>query len=163
MASPNHIKSIAVINNLKHKGVISVLIDDKKTMTAELEIKQEVVEKNSPLQLSFNEVTPEKLLIAKDIFNESKVIQKKVFNDAKDGSNLDLEPIFEVTNKSVDAIFDSPDSLACIVNIRHKDEYLLEHSISVSIYLTIFACYLNIDKATTQEMALGAFYMMWVK
>jgi len=157
LASPNHIKSGAVINNLKHKGVISVLIDDEKTAYAESETPKEAIVKEAPSQLSSNEVTPEKLLIAKEIFNESKAIQKKVFNDAKDGSELDLEPICEVTNKSVDAIFDSPDSLACIVNIRHKDEYLLEHSISVSIYLTIFACYLNINKATTQEMALGAF------
>ncbi|MDX2370942.1 MAG: HD-GYP domain-containing protein [Colwellia sp.] len=156
LASPNHIKSSSVINNLKNKGVVSVLIDDEKTITTELEIKKEVVE-SPPSQLSSNEVTPEKLQIAKQIFNESKAIQKKVLNDAKNGSDLDLESISEVTNKSVDAIFDNPDSLACIVNIRHKDEYLLEHSISVSIYLSIFASYLNIDKATAQDMALGAF------
>ncbi len=156
LASPSHIKSTAVINNLKNKGVGSVLIDDEKTITAQLAVKKEVVD-NPPSQLSSNEVTPEKLQIAKQIFNESKAIQKKVFNDAKDGSDLDLKPIFEVTNKSVDAIFDNPDSLACLVNIRHKDEYLLEHSISVSIYLSIFASYLNIDKATAHKMSIGAF------
>lgn len=156
LASPNHIKSSAVINNLRSKGVKSVLIDDEKTIIVELESIPEVVEK-PPSQLSTNEVTAEKLQIAKQIFNESKAIQKKVFNDAKNGCDLDLEPISDITNKSVDAIFDNPDSLACIVNIRHKDEYLLEHSISVSIYLSIFASYLNIDKAIAQEMALGAF------
>lgn len=156
LASPNHIKSSAVINNLRSKGVKSVLIDDEKTIIVELDPISKVVE-NPPSHLSSNELTPEKLKIAKQIFNESKAIQKKVFNDAKNGSDLDLEPISELTNKSVDAIFDNPDSLACIVNIRHKDEYLLEHSISVSIYLSIFASYLNIDKATTHKMTIGAF------
>lgn len=156
LASPKHIKSSAVINNLRSKGVKSVLIDDEKTIIVELEPISTVVE-NPPSHLSSNELTPEKLKIAKQIFTESKAIQIKVFSNTKDGSDLDLEPISEVTNKSVDAIFDNPDSLACIVNIRHKDEYLLEHSISVSIYLSIFACYLNIDKTTIQEMALGAF------
>jgi HD-GYP domain-containing protein (c-di-GMP phosphodiesterase class II) len=156
LASPSHIKSTEVINNLKKKGVESVLIDDEKTIVVELKETPDVVG-NPPTQLSSNEVTPEKLQVAKQIFTESKAIQKKVFNDAKEGCNLDLAPIFEVTNKSVDAIFENPDSLACIVNIRHKDEYLLEHSISVSIYLLMFSSYLNIDKATAQEMALGAF------
>lgn len=156
LASPNHIKSSAVINNLRSKGVKSVLIDDEKTIIVELDPISKVVE-NPPSHLSSNELTPEKLKIAKQIFNESKAIQKKVFNDAKNGSDLNLEPISELTNKSVDAIFDNPDSLACIVNIRHKDEYLLEHSISVSIYLSIFASYLNIDKATTHKMTIGAF------
>ena len=157
LASPNHIKSSAVINNLRSKGVKSVLIDDEKTIVVELEAIAEAVENPPSHHLSSNEVTPEKLKIAKQIYNESKAIQTKVFSDAKEGGDLDLAPISEVTNKSVDAIFDNPDSLACIVNIRKKDEYLLEHSISVSIYLSIFACYLNIDKTITQEMALGAF------
>ena len=156
LASPSHIKSIGVINNLRNKGVESVLIDDEKTLVVESEATQEIVEEHSS-HLSSNELTPEKLQIAKQIFTESKTIQHKIFSDAKDGCDLELEPILEVTNKSVDAIFDNPDSLACIVNIRHKDEYLLEHSISVSIYLSIFASYLNIDKVTAHEMSIGAF------
>jgi HD-GYP domain-containing protein (c-di-GMP phosphodiesterase class II) len=156
LAAASHIKSDAVINNLRDKGVESVLIDDEKTISIELEKVQDVSE-TSTVPLSINELTPEKLQAARKIFTESKVIQKKVFSDAKNGCDLDIEPIAEVTNKSVDAIFDNPDSLACIVNIRHKDEYLLEHSISVCIYLTIFASYLKIDKATAQEMSMGAF------
>jgi HD-GYP domain-containing protein (c-di-GMP phosphodiesterase class II) len=156
LASPSHIKSTGVINNLRKKGVKSVLIDDEKTIFFDLEAIEEVVE-NQPSDLSSNRLTPEKLRIAKQIFTESKVIQQKVFSDAKKGCDLELEPILEVTNKSVDAIFDNPDSLACIVNIRHKDEYLLEHSISVSIYLSIFSSYLNIDKVTAHEMSIGAF------
>jgi len=156
LTAASHVKSNAVINNLRVKGVESVLIDDEKTISLELEKVLDISE-TSTEQLSINELTPEKLQAAKQIFTESKAIQKKVFSDAKNGCDLDIEPIAEVTNKSVDAIFDNPNSLACIVNIRHKDEYLLEHSISVCIYLTIFASYLKIDKATAQEMSMGAF------
>lgn len=156
LTSPSHIKSIAVINNLRNKGIKSVLIDDDKTIAVELDVRQALV-KNPPDHLSSNELTPEKLRIAKEIFSESKVIQQKVFSDAESVCDLDIEPILAVTNKSVDAIFNNPDSLACIVNIRRKDEYLLEHSISVSIYLSIFSSYLNIDKAIAHEMSIGAF------
>lgn len=155
LASPSHIKSFGVINNLKSKGVKSVLIDDEKTLVVK-EASQNTVN-NQSISLSPSELTPEKLQVAQQVFTESKAIQHKIFSDAQSGADLDLAPILEVTNKSVDVIFNNPDSLACIVNIRRKDEYLLEHSISVSIYLSMFASYLNIDKAIAQEMALGAF------
>jgi len=156
LASPSHIKSLGVISNLKKKGVESVLIDDEKTLSVGENPVTSAVESQST-SLAPNEITLEKLQAATQIFTESKAIQNKVLSDIKSGSEIELEPVSEGINKSVDVIFDNPDSLACIVNIRHKDEYLLEHSISVSIYLSMFASYLNIDKATTQEMALGAF------
>lgn len=88
LASPNHIKSSAVINNLRSKGVKSVLIDDEKTIVVELEAIAEVVENPPSHHLSSNEVTPEKLKIAKQIYNESKAIQTKVFSDAKEGGGF---------------------------------------------------------------------------
>jgi len=156
LASPSHIKSLGVISNLRNKGVESVLIDDEKTLTVEKTTPTTVIE-NQSTSLAPNELTPEKLQMATQILTESKAIQNKVLSDIKSGSEIELEPVSEGINKSVDVIFDNPDSLACIVNIRHKDEYLLEHSISSSIYLSMFASYLNIDKAIIQEMALGAF------
>ena len=155
LASPSHIKSFGVINNLKSKGVQSVLIDGDKTIVVEEASK--IAANNQSVALSPCELTLEKLQLSQQVFTESKAILNKIFSDAKEGVDLDLATILEVTNKSVDVIFNNPDSLACIVNIRHKDEYLLEHSISVSIYLSMFASYLNIDKAIAQEMALGAF------
>jgi len=156
LTSSSHIKSTAVIKKLKNKGIKTVLIDDEKTIVTEVDIKQASIEISAE-HLSPNELTPEKLRVAREIFNESKAIQQKIFSDAKNGCDLDLTSISAVNNKSVDAIFNNPDSLACIVNIRKKDEYLLEHSISVSIYLSIFSNYLNIDKATAYEMSIGAF------
>jgi len=144
LSSPGHIKNQAVINHLKSKGVETVLIDPNKTL-----VKEEAI-------------TAKKLLVeevkqAKEIFNESKNIQRKLFADAQSGCELDLAPVIEITNKSVDAIFNNPDSLACIVNIREKDEYLLEHSVSVAVYMAIFARYLNIERSIVEELSVGAF------
>lgn len=144
LSSSGHIKSQAVIKHLKSKGVESVLIDPSQTL-----VKEETI-------------TAKKLLIeevkqAKEIFNESKNIQRKVFADAQNGCELDLTPVIEITNKSVDAVFNNPDSLACIVNIREKDEYLLEHSVSVAVYMAIFARYLKIERAIVEELSIGAF------
>ena len=70
---------------------------------------------------------------------------------------VDLSPVIEVTNKSIDAIFNNSDSLACMINIREKDEYLLEHSVAVSVYITIFAHYLNMSREVIEHLSIGAF------
>ncbi len=145
LTAPGHIKSKAVINHLKSKKVLSVFIDDDKTLLPE------------PKPLKDRATIAAEVKVAQEIFTQSKAIQKEVFSSALNGTTLDLEPVIEVTNKSVDAIFNNPDSLACMVNIREKDEYLLEHSVSVSIYIAIFARHLNISKKVVQHLSIGAF------
>ncbi|MBA6364675.1 HD-GYP domain-containing protein, partial [Colwellia sp. BRX8-8] len=66
-------------------------------------------------------------------------------------------PVIEITNKTIDTVFKNADALACVINIRKKDEYLLEHSVSVSVLMTIFARFLKIDKKIIQLLSVGAF------
>lgn len=144
LSSPGHIKSNKIINNLISKDVFSVYIDDSKTLPQVSKSKTKA------------EITAE-VKKAKEIFNESKNIQKDLFAKALSGAIVDLKPVMEVTNKAVDAIFNSPDSLACMVNIREKDEYLLEHSVAVSVYIIIFAYHLKMSKEVVQHLSIGAF------
>ncbi len=144
LSAPGHIKSNKVISHLKKKNVISVFIDESKTLIQPKKKKNEAK-------------IIEEVRQAKAIFNESKNIQKDLFANALSGATIDLAPVMEVTNKAVDAIFNSPDSLACMVNIREKDEYLLEHSVAVSIYITIFAHHLKMNKKVVHNLSVGAF------
>lgn len=150
LTAAGHIKSQAVIKHLKSKNVYCVLIDDSKTIAASNEKTESTHIKPSPLNR-------EQLEQAKEIFNQSKSIQKKLFSDALSGSSLNLSPVIEVTNKSIDAIFNCPDALACMLNIREKDEYLLEHSVAVSVYITLFGRYLGLERDIIEQLSIGAF------
>jgi HD-GYP domain-containing protein (c-di-GMP phosphodiesterase class II) len=150
LAHAAHIKHSKVIENLKKKGVESVLIDTTKTIDEALSVAlPETADNIGPVIL---EVTK-----AKKLFNQSKKIQHQVFQDVQHGRPVDLAPVVEVTNLSIDAIFKNPDALACVINIRDKNQYLLEHSVSVSVLMTIFARFLKIDRHTVQQLAIGAF------
>ena len=150
LTAAGHIKSKAVIKHLKRKNVYCVLIDDSKTIITSSKKPEPILAKSSPINLK-------ELKQAQEIFNQSKLIQQKLFNDALSGSSLDLSSVVEVTNKSIDAIFNSPDSLACMLNIREKDEYLLEHSVAVSVYITLFARYLGLARDIIEQLSVGAF------
>jgi HD-GYP domain-containing protein (c-di-GMP phosphodiesterase class II) len=149
LKSPGHIKNIKVIDNLIKKSVHSVIIDTSKTIVSESHNEKST---QTNQQLVIQQVKE-----AREIFNESKEIQKTILNAALCGATLDLSPVIDITNRSIDAIFNSPDSLACILNIREKDEYLLEHSVAVSIYITLFSRFLSLDRSTTEKLSIGAF------
>jgi HD-GYP domain-containing protein (c-di-GMP phosphodiesterase class II) len=68
-----------------------------------------------------------------------------------------MEPVKKVTRVSTDLIFSNPNALSCVINIRNKDEYLLEHSVSASVLMTMFAVYLKIDKDIVNQLAISAF------
>jgi HD-GYP domain-containing protein (c-di-GMP phosphodiesterase class II) len=145
-----HIKNNKTINGLKLKGVESVLVDTTKTIDEALSIQHpETIEKPGPVIL---EVTK-----AKKLFNHSKKIQQQIFLDVQQSRSINITPIIDVTNQTIDAIFKNPDALTCIINIRNKNEYLLEHSASVSVLMTIFARFLKIDRKIIQQLAIGAF------
>ena len=143
LTSPGHIKSEAVIKRLVDKGVKSVFIDPKQTINPNAKKDRETVAAD--------------LRKAKKVFDQSKTIQRKVFDDALAGAEIDVAPILDITNQTVDTVFNAPDSIACVINIREKDEYLLEHSISVSVYMTLFARHLGIKRKIIEHLSIGAF------
>lgn len=154
LTNSGHIKNSSVIQNLIGKGVESLTIDTSKTLnmkSAQIDIDGDF----SPIIPPTSAIL--ELKKAKKIFTESKQIQQKVFDDAFAGKALDIEPIHNVTDKTIDAIFKNPDALTCVINIRKKDEYLLEHSVSVSVLMTIFARFLKIEKSIIQQLSIGAF------
>jgi len=159
LSAAGHIKSSKVINNLKNKHVISVLIDPSKTLDATPVNASTVVPtvENSPTITPQRAKVTAQLKAAKAIFGESKAVQKSLFDKALSGANIELSPVIDVCNKSIDAIFNNPDALACVVNIRDKDAYLLEHSVAVSVYITIFARFLKLDREIIEQLAVGAF------
>mgnify|MGYP000049773546 CR=1 FL=1 len=151
LTQSGHIKNHAVIQNLIAKGVESLLIDTAKTLTDSNDSTNSEPENapHSPAILEINK--------AKKLFHESKVIQRQVFEDAQLGRELNLSPIIDVTNKTIETIFRNPNALTCVINIRKKDEYLLEHSVSVSVLMSIFARYLKLDRQIIQSLSVGAF------
>ena len=71
---------------------------------------------------------------ARKVFTEAKNVHRRILNDIINGREINVEPVIHATNNTIEAVFKNPDALACVINIRKKDEYLLEHSVSVSIF-----------------------------
>ncbi|ABE55679.1 metal dependent phosphohydrolase [Shewanella denitrificans OS217] len=166
-----------IIDALKSKSVEKVLIDASKTRivadqnatTPSPSVATPSVTTKKGTKTSSESVKPkaasvrtkyqfnQEVIKAKQVFAESKAIQAKLFHNAQRGLPLEMESVCKITSESTDLIFNNPNALACVLNIRNKDEYLLEHSVSVSILMTMFALYLKIDRDIVNQLAIGAF------
>lgn len=164
LTQPGWVESEQVIQALKAKSIEKLLIDLSKTRVQTNKTKPVappsatlVPKQDNPQQDSSKILFNQEIAKARAVFNESKNIQKKLFHNAQNGLLLELEPVYRITSESTDIIFNNPNALACVLNIRNKDEYLLEHSVAVSVSMTMFAVYLKMDKDIVNQLAIGAF------
>jgi HD-GYP domain-containing protein (c-di-GMP phosphodiesterase class II) len=155
LAKPGLLENELVIDALKRKSVEKLLIDLSKSRvkSKHTEIVPFVPEAPKAFKHTFNQEAAK----AKSVFNEAKLIQQKLFRNAQKGLPLELVSVRKITTESTDIIFNNPNALACVLNLRNKDEYLLEHSVAVSLLMTMFAVYLKIDKDIVNQLAIGAF------
>ena len=56
----------------------------------------------------------------------------------------------------IDSVLRNHNALACIGRIREKDNYLMEHSINLSVLMGIFAKAMKIDRETMHQAMVGA-------
>jgi len=169
------VRDFKSIEFLIKKGVLRVKVDTSKHLEesenkvygllseqpverTEEKPKQTKLDKNKtkPVKPKSDDF-PQRLVSAKKTFDDAKQAQSKILEDIQQGKSIDPGPIKNLTNQSIETIFENPDALTCVLNIRNKDEYLLEHSVSVSILMSIFARYLKFDKSLIQDLAVGAF------
>lgn len=159
-----YVRSDTTIAKLKSAGILKVIIDPSKTLKTEQDAATESVEPADDSSEDDGSYDPtqktakmtSELTKASRLYTEALSYQEKVFQDIKDGKTIDPEPAKDITSSFIDSVFRNQDALACMTQIREKDSYLLEHSVNVSILMTILAKHLHMDKETIHELATGA-------
>jgi len=147
------------ITQLKKSNVTYLTIDPSRTKIKENIENTAIPEEefldetsNKPIKSLDNEMKK-----ANKLYNNAKVLQRKILDDITKNKVINAEEVQESTNAIVDSIFRNQDALSCMSRLRIKDDYLVEHSLNVSILMTIFCKHLGIERAIMEELALGAF------
>lgn len=147
------VRTPEMIAHLKAKGILDVTIDTNKQLSKGEEDSElgHDIKMEEPERTSFDQ----ELGNATRLYDQAKGLQQKLLEHVRDGKRIDLEPVRELSTQFIDSVFANQDALACLTRIRDKDAYLLEHSINVSILMSIFAKHLKYDKETVEELAYG--------
>ncbi|MCO7189156.1 HD-GYP domain-containing protein [Pseudoalteromonas sp. XMcav2-N-2] len=160
--SQGWVRTEGAIGSLQKAGVLEVEIDPDKTLQAKTKVQsepqneqhQDNVTVHDPWHISTS--VEAELDHASALYEEAKGLQEKAFADVKAGKAISVEEFKQTASGFIDSIFRNQDALACIARIREKDSYLLEHSLNVSILMSIFAKHLGLERDIIEQLATGA-------
>jgi len=156
--SEGYIFKDSSIAQLKKSLVTFVEIDPSRTKQAKK--KETVKQANSneaPIKKPSTTSLDNEMKKASKLYNSAKILQKKILNDITHNKVINTQVVQESTNAIVDSIFRNEDALSCMSRLRIKDDYLVEHSLNVSILMTIFCKHMNVERKIMEDLALGAF------
>lgn len=152
ITSEGFVKTDRLLQALRQKGVLEVLVDPSRSTVALPQTASEPALVAKPSKAALSQEMPKAI----QLYQEAKQLQQKAFNDVLAGQSLNLAPFQACADGIIDSIFRNQDALLCVSQIREKDAYLLEHSVNVSILMTIFAKHLGFDLALIEQLATGA-------
>lgn len=93
---------------------------------------------------------------ARQIHGEAQALVGQLFGNIKLGQAMDLSPVHAVADSLLDSVFRNHSALTCLGRIRQKDNYLLEHSVNLSVLMSIFGKSVKLDREAMRETVIGA-------
>ena len=158
MRSKGVVKTQAIIDSLKAKGILTVEVDltkSKLPQTAEpVETAAQDVKK-APVKT----VGRDSINEASDLYNNALTIQSSFLKSLQNDAVTDLSTMESLSHSLIESVFDNKDALSCLTMIKNTDKYLLEHSINCSVLSGIFCKFLGYDRDIIEQVSLGTLLM----
>lgn len=159
--SEGYVLNKSTIDKMKKSGIKRLIVDPSKQKKAD-KIDKVLPEdiKSTPLSSRKKKIEisiEQEMQLAHKLYQDAKGVQSKVLKNVADGKKIDAAEVKQTSDAIVDSIFRNQDALACMARLRIKDEYLMEHSLNVSILMSIFTKHLNFERSLIEQLALGAF------
>ncbi|WP_028116622.1 HD-GYP domain-containing protein [Ferrimonas senticii] len=151
------IRSPQVLRLLQQQGVASVMVDfDRSSATLHPQPgtnnQSQATSVTKTNAANFSEELPR----AQKLYNQARKLQQRTMENLLHGDGIDLQAIDKTAEAFIDSIFRNADALGCLRLLRDKDEYLLEHSIGVTILMVMFAKHLQISGQQLHDLCVGA-------
>ncbi|MFC3092885.1 HD-GYP domain-containing protein [Alteromonas sediminis] len=143
------------IAGLKEKGVSKVVVDLSKSQHEIAPIKQ--VQESETAKVLAKTSFENEIAKASRLHDEGKRIQQTLLDLIQENALLGKHVPKDFSKDIVDSIYRNPNALLCMTKIREKDEYLIEHSLNVSILLAHFGREFGMDRADIDELAYAGF------
>lgn len=160
------VRQEALIEKIAGLGVTELYIDTSKGLDASDGVPLEVIDRDNESRLQAAGEHPplftphiareEEIIVAQRIHNETQSLVGNVMQNIKLGKAIDLAPIQELAEQLQGSVFRNPNAMACLGRIREKDNYLLEHSVNLSVLMSIFGRAMKQSPDVLQQTVVGA-------
>jgi HD-GYP domain-containing protein (c-di-GMP phosphodiesterase class II) len=160
------IKREETIEKIRKMGVQFIYIDARKgTDTQDSETAAEVEERNEEALQKAGEqkpgITPrvslsEEMVTALGVHSQAQELVGSFMNSAKIGASIDIAPLHKLAEELQSSVARNANALGCLGRIREKDNYLLEHSVNLSVLMTVFGQYRELSADIMHQTIVGA-------
>lgn len=160
------IGSDAVIAKIQALGVNELYIDTAKGLDspdgiplAEIERLNEVALQNVGEQTHFNRPRVELEIErhqAEGLHQEASALINNLMTDIKLGRSIDVGSVNDVADNLLESVLRNHNALTCLGRIRHKDAYLMEHSVNLAVLMSVYGRYRGLPRDTLHQLMVGA-------
>ena len=160
------IKKEETIEKIRRMGVEFVYIDASKGLdTQDSETAAEVDRRNESALQKAGALAPalqphvplaEEIVIAQQIHSQAQSLVGDFMNHAKVGGAIDVAPIHELADELQHSVLRNANALSCLGRIREKDNYLLEHSVNLSVLMSLFGNHRGLSADVLHQTIVGA-------
>ncbi|MFP3873285.1 MAG: HD-GYP domain-containing protein [Thiohalophilus sp.] len=98
----------------------------------------------------------EALREARPIHSRTKTYIETLMEDVRLGNSLDTTTARHLVSEIAESITHSPNAMAWLSHLKHRDEYTVTHCMNTCILAVTFGRYLGMDKDSLELMGLGA-------
>lgn len=160
------IRDEATIEKIRAMGVQFVYIDaDKGLDTQDYETASEVDARNEEALQNVGEHKPgvsakvpleQEMETAQGIHTQAQRLVDSFMSNVKIGAAVDVAAIHQLADDLQNSVIRNPNALGCLGRIRDKDNYLLEHSVNLSVLMTLFGQYRKLSADVLHQTVVGA-------
>ncbi|MDX1757775.1 MAG: HD-GYP domain-containing protein [Marinobacter sp.] len=156
----------ATIDKIRQMGVQYVYIDADRGLdcphgepAGEVERRSEaLLEAAGELKPSHTRYRPlaDELDVAVQIHGEAQSLVNHVMQDVKLGRAINITPFNQLAEELQSSVFRNPNALSCLGRIRDKDTYLMEHSVNLSVLMSLYGKGMGHSANVLHQTIVGA-------
>ncbi|KEF30909.1 HD-hydrolase domain protein [Marinobacter nitratireducens] len=160
------IKKEETIAKVRDMGVKFVYIDVSKGLDCQDgEPVADVDRRNESALMEAGEAPPglqqhvpmaEEIVRAQQIHNQAQGLVGEFMNNIKIGGAMDVAPIHQLADELQNSVLRNANALSCLGRIREKDNYLMEHSVNLSVLMSLFGNYRKLSTDVMHQIIVGA-------
>ena len=98
----------------------------------------------------------EEIVIAQQVHSQAQSLVGSFMTNVKIGGAIDVAPIHQLADELQNSVLRNANALSCLGRIREKDNYLLEHSVNLSVLMSLFGHYRNLSQDVLHQTIVGA-------
>lgn len=143
------------LNKIRASGIAEVEIDT--ALGADVaDIEEPYFEGSSHAPTLIASLSPAgQFNYAKNLYASASKLMEELMKDVRVGKQIDLERCEPVVDDILDSMFHFPSALLPLAQMKSRDEYTFQHSVSVAALAVAFGRVLDMPRTEIKELALG--------